>query len=140
MYEQALDLSRVPRGAPLVKAVMLALNSINRLASTVLLTGGITPVLAASLIGGISWSRWLVLMVVPYGALLAVGAVLIYALYRKGFRRPLCLPAGRRTATLLRKGDPDAASSPSGLRCSGSPMRGITGIRPCRRSWPGPAC
>ena len=89
VYEQALDLSRVPRGAPLVKAVMLALNSINRLASTVLLTGGITPVLAASLIGGISWTRWLVLMAVPYGALLAVGAVLIYGLYRKGFNTPL---------------------------------------------------
>ena len=76
---------------------MLALNSINRLASTVLLTGGITPVLAASLIGGISWSRWLVLMIVPYGALLAVGALLIYGLHRKGFNAPLtCLPAAER--------------------------------------------
>jgi solute carrier family 13 (sodium-dependent dicarboxylate transporter), member 2/3/5 len=93
VYEQALDLSGVPRGAPLVKPVMLSLNSINRLASTVLLTGGITPVLAASLIGGISWSRWLVLMVVPYGALLTVGAVLIYLLHRKGFSSPLpCTP------------------------------------------------
>jgi anion transporter len=93
VYEQALDLSGVPRGAPLVKAVMLSLNSINRLASTVLLTGGITPVLAASLIGGISWSRWLALMIVPYGALLAVGAVLIYLLHRKGFNTSLpCMP------------------------------------------------
>ena len=94
VYEQALDLGGAPRGAPPVKAVMLALSSINRLASTVLLTGGITPVLAASLIGGISWSRWLVLMIVPYGVLLAVGALLIYGLYRKGFKAPLaCLPA-----------------------------------------------
>ena len=91
VYEQALDLSRVPRDAHLTKAVMLALNSINRLASTVLLTGGITPVLAASLIGGFSWSRWLVLMIVPYGALLAVGAVLIYLLHRKGFETSLPL-------------------------------------------------
>lgn len=89
VYEQALDLSGVPRGAPVAKAVMLALNSINRLASTVLLTGGITPVLAASLIGGISWSRWLALMIVPYGALLAVGALLIYVLHRKGFEASL---------------------------------------------------
>ncbi len=97
VYEQALDLGGAPRGGPLVKAIMLALSSINRLASTILLTGGITPVLAASLIGGISWSRWLVLMVVPYGALLAVGALLIYGLYRKGFRTPLtCLPAAER--------------------------------------------
>ncbi len=89
VYEQALELSQVPRGAPLAKAIMLALNSINRLASTVLLTGGITPMLAASLIGGISWSRWLVLMSIPYGALLAMGAVLIYALHRQGFNAPL---------------------------------------------------
>jgi len=89
VYEQALDLGGVPRGAPLVKAVMLALNSINRLASTILLTGGITPVLAASLIGGISWTRWFLLMIVPYGALLAVGSLLIYGLYRKGLKVPL---------------------------------------------------
>ena len=89
VYEQALDLGHVPRGAPLAKAIMLALSSINRLASTVLLTGGITPVLAASLIGGISWGRWLALMCVPYGILLIVGAVLIYLLYRKGFHAPL---------------------------------------------------
>lgn len=109
VYEQALDLSRVPRGAPVAKAVMLALNSTNRLASTVLLTGGITPVLAASLIGGISWSRWFVLMVVPYGVLLAVGALLIYGLYHKGFKAPLaCLPitesrpfSGREIRTLV---------------------------------------
>jgi sodium-dependent dicarboxylate transporter 2/3/5 len=89
VYEQALDLGHVPRGAPLAKAIMLALSSINRLASTVLLTGGITPVLAASLIGGISWGRWLALMCVPYGILLVVGAALIYLLYRKGFHAPL---------------------------------------------------
>jgi anion transporter len=89
VYEQALNLSGVPRGAHLAKAIMLALNSINRLASTVLLTGGITPVMAASLIGGISWSRWLVLMSVPYGVLLALGAGLIYLLHRRGFRTPL---------------------------------------------------
>ena len=89
VYEQALDLSHVPRGAPLAKAIMLALNSINRLASTVLLTGGITPVVAASLIGGISWSRWLVLMSVPYGVLLALGAGLIYLLYRRDWGAPL---------------------------------------------------
>jgi anion transporter len=85
VYEQALHLSRVPRGAPLAKAVMMALNSINRLASTILLTGGITPVVAASLIGEVSWSRWLLLLSVPYGVLLALGSLLIYVLYRRGF-------------------------------------------------------
>jgi solute carrier family 13 (sodium-dependent dicarboxylate transporter), member 2/3/5 len=94
VYEQTLDLGHVPKGASLAKAIMLALNSINRLASTVLLTGGITPVLAASLIGRISWGRWLALMVVPYGVLLVLGSVLIYLLYRRGFDMPLSsLPA-----------------------------------------------
>jgi sodium-dependent dicarboxylate transporter 2/3/5 len=85
VYDQALHLSRVPRGAPLARAIMLALNSINRLASTVLLTGGITPVVSAALIGGIGWNRWFVLMSVPYGVLLTIGAGLIYILYRQGF-------------------------------------------------------
>ena len=85
VYEQALDLARVPRRAPLAQAVMMALNSINRLASTVLLTGGITPVVSAALIGGIYWSQWLLLMCVPYVTLLALGSLLIYWLYRDGF-------------------------------------------------------
>lgn len=89
VYDQALHLSQVPRGAPLAKAIMMALNSINRLASTVLLTGGITPVVSAALIGNIGWSRWFVLMSVPYGMLLALGAGLIYWLYRHGFQTPL---------------------------------------------------
>ena len=71
---------------------MMALNSINRLASTVLLTGGITPMVAAALIGGIYWSQWLLLMSVPYLALLAIGSLLIYFLYRSGFEIELPAP------------------------------------------------
>jgi anion transporter len=95
-YDHALTQSHVARGAPLAKAIMLALNSTNRLASTVLLTGGITPVVAAGLIGGLSWTRWFVLMSVPYLALLAAGAVLIYARHARGF--PDSLPAPERGA------------------------------------------
>lgn len=92
VYEEALAISRVPRGAPLARAIMLALNSINRLASTVLLTGGISPMVAAALIGGMSWSRWFLLMSVPYLALLGLGAAMIYALHRQGFGGVLALP------------------------------------------------
>jgi anion transporter len=92
VYDQALELSRVPRGAPLAKAIMLALNSVNRLASTVLLTGGITPIIAAALIGGISWTRWLALMCVPYYAMLVAASGLIYGLYRRGFGPILSVP------------------------------------------------
>ena len=92
VYDQALTLAGVERGAPLAKALMLALNSVNRLASTMLLTGGITPVVAAGLIGGMSWTRWFVLMSVPYLVLQAVAAVTIYLLHRGGFREELALP------------------------------------------------
>jgi solute carrier family 13 (sodium-dependent dicarboxylate transporter), member 2/3/5 len=93
VYDQALELAAVPRGAPLAKAIMLALNSINRLASTLLLTGGITPVVAAALIGNLSWGRWFWLMLAPYSVLLVIGAVLIYWRYRAGFRGELSLVA-----------------------------------------------
>ena len=43
VYDQAFTLGRVPPGAPLARAIMLVLNSVNRLSSTILLTGGITP-------------------------------------------------------------------------------------------------
>jgi solute carrier family 13 (sodium-dependent dicarboxylate transporter), member 2/3/5 len=89
VYDQALALSGVPPGAPIARAVMMALNSINRLASTILLTGGITPIVAAGLIGGISWTRWFALMSVPYGVLLLAGALLIYLAYRRGFDEAL---------------------------------------------------
>jgi anion transporter len=85
VYEQALELAQVPRRHPLSRAIMMALNSINRLASTILLTGGITPMVSAALIGNINWSQWLLLMCVPYLALLAIGSLLIYLLYRRGF-------------------------------------------------------
>ncbi len=92
IYDQALTMSGVSRGAPLAKAIMMALSSINRLASTVLLTGGITPVAAAGLIGGFSWTRWFVLMSVPYVVLLGLGSLLLSLFYRAGFRSVLLLP------------------------------------------------
>jgi len=85
VYEQALALGQISRHSPLSKAIMMALNSINRLASTILLTGGITPVLSAALVGGFSWTRWLVLMSIPYGVLLLAGSLAIFLIYRKGF-------------------------------------------------------
>jgi anion transporter len=89
VYEQALDLAQVPRRHPLARAIMIALASINRLASTILLTGGITPVVSAALIGGIFWSEWLLLMSVPYLVLLALGSLAIWVLYRSGFSATL---------------------------------------------------
>jgi solute carrier family 13 (sodium-dependent dicarboxylate transporter), member 2/3/5 len=64
---------------------------------------------AASLIGGISWSAWLLMMSVPYLVLLTLGSLLIYILYRRGFELKLPpLPSeqprtmsGRETRTIV---------------------------------------
>jgi di/tricarboxylate transporter len=100
IYEELFALARVPRGAAIVKAVMLALSSINRLASTALLTGGITPVMSAALIGGLGWTRWLTLMAVPYYAILVLGSLLTWALYRRGFDTILPATHLKRTRQL----------------------------------------
>ena len=92
IYDELFTLGGVPRGADVAKAVMLALSSMNRLASTTLLTGGITPVMSAAIIGGMSWSGWFTLMSVPYYAILLMGSVLTYTLYRRGFGRRLPVP------------------------------------------------
>src|SRR5215475_5578753 len=98
IYDEVFGLAAVPRGADIAKAVMLALSSINRLASTALLTGGITPVMSAAIIGGLSWTGWFVLMAVPYYTILVLGGALTWALYRRGFARglPTPEPASRR--------------------------------------------
>jgi len=96
IYDEVFTLGRVPRGADVAKAVMLALSSINRLASTSLLTGGITPVMSAAIIGGMSWTGWFGLMAVPYYAILLLGGVLTWALYRRGFAEGLPTPEPAR--------------------------------------------
>ena len=53
--------------------------------STALLAGGITPVVASSLIGDFSWTRWFVLMALPFWAILAVGGLAVFVMYRSGF-------------------------------------------------------
>lgn len=92
IYEEVFEQARVPKGTGVVKAVMLALSSINRLASTALLTGGITPVMAAAIIGGVSWTGWAALLAVPYYAILVLGGLLTWVLYRRGFDHVLAVP------------------------------------------------
>jgi sodium-dependent dicarboxylate transporter 2/3/5 len=102
IYDEVFALSRVQRGAEVAKAIMLALSSINRLASTTLLTGGITPVMSAAIIGGMSWTGWFTLMAVPYYAILVMGGVLTYVLYHRGFARGLPMPEPARRRPISR--------------------------------------
>src|SRR5919198_1212214 len=82
VYEHALDLVQAPAGGRLRRAVMLGLASLNRLGSNALLTGGVTPVVAAALMGGFTWTSWLLFMGVPVYSLLVLGGVAVYLLTR----------------------------------------------------------
>ena len=140
VYEQALELAQVPRRAPLASAIMMALNSINRLASTILLTGGITPVVAAALIGGVYWSQWLLLMSVPYLALLTIGSAADLLPLPPRIRREAAAAARRATRRRCRAARCARSRSPSAPRRCGSPIRYTTGTRSCRRCSRGSCC
>ena len=86
VYEQVLDRWNIPKEHPLYKATMMAMGSLNRLGSTALLAGGITPVVASGLLGDFSWTQWFVLMSVPFYANLIVGGTVLFLFYRSGFR------------------------------------------------------
>lgn len=87
IYHEALLLLGAGPGSRLGKAVMQALAQLNRLGSNALLTGGITPVTAAALLGGLGWAEWFVLMAVPVYAMLTIGAVVVYLTYQP-FEQP----------------------------------------------------
>ena len=86
VYDNALEQWEVRQRDPLQKATALALGSLNRLASTALLTGGTAPVAAAALLGGMGWGRWFLLLGVPYYLLLLVGGAALFLWYRRGFQ------------------------------------------------------
>jgi len=99
IYEQVMERWGVEKTAPLNRAIMLAMGGLNRLGSTALLAGGITPVVASGLIanfGGIddfSWTRWFILMAVPFYIILMFGGLFVYLTYRSGFTLPNRLEA-----------------------------------------------
>ena len=92
VYEQVLDNWQVKKSARLYKAIMIAMASLNRLGSTALLAGGITPVVAAALVveygnlDDFSWTGWFMLMALPFYVMLMVGGLLVFILYSSGFK------------------------------------------------------
>jgi len=69
------------------RALMLALGILNPLASTALLTGGLTSVTASAIIGDFSWLRWFALMSVPYYLLICLGGIALRLMVGR-FERP----------------------------------------------------
>ena len=91
VYEQVMEHWGVEKAHPLNKAIMIAMGGLNRLGSTALLAGGITPVVASALIADFgviddfSWTRWFILMAVPFYLILIFGGLAVFLLYRSGF-------------------------------------------------------
>ena len=87
VYQKVLDSWGIDRIHPFNRAIMMALGTLNRLASTALLAGGITPVVTSALLGGeFSWTQWFLLMSVPFYLNLIIGGLFLYLIYRKGFQ------------------------------------------------------
>ena len=109
IYAQVLARWNIPQDHRYYKTLMMALGSLNRLGSTALLAGGITPVVASSLLGDFSWTGWFLLMSVPFYANLIVGGFLLFLIYRGGFeievpREAAQLTVGSTTAVEYRAG------------------------------------
>ena len=102
IYEQILDRWQLPRDSSMYRAVMLAMGSLNRLGSTALLAGGITPVVASGLLGDFSWTRWFLLMSLPFYANLVIGGTVLYFYYRAGFRLEQVTDLGTLTTEPIR--------------------------------------
>ena len=76
LYERVL--ARLGRPPRLGAAVMLTLGVLGPLASSMLLSGGTSPVAAATLLGGFTWLSWLVALAPVYGALIVVDAAALW--------------------------------------------------------------
>src|SRR5690606_36632342 len=89
-------------GHPLAKAIFLVLGILNPMASSITLTGGSVSIATGSLVGGVSWGRWLLWMGLPYMSLIAVGAAAVYVL--TGIHRLPAPGAGEGSAELAAPG------------------------------------
>ena len=79
---------RRKRGGRLPRAIMLAIALVQINGSNAILTGGSVPIVAAALIGGMSWGKWFLYMALPSYAILFLLGLVIFLIYR-----PLRLPA-----------------------------------------------
>lgn len=86
MYEEVLNNWNIAKTHPFHKMLMMAMLALNRCASTALLAGGITPVVASGLLGDFSWIEWFMIMSVPFYLNLFVGGTILYFWYNKGAR------------------------------------------------------
>ena len=74
-YRDTLTAMGIAQSSRTGRALMLALGVLNPLASSAILTGGVTSMTASAIISDFSWLRWFALMAVPYYALILLGGI-----------------------------------------------------------------
>ena len=78
VYRHVLGDLDQPPGSRFGLAMMLPHAVLNASASSALLTGGLAPITAAALLGGVSWLHWYVYMAVPHYIFIACAGALLY--------------------------------------------------------------
>ncbi len=81
-YDHVYERYGVERGDRVSKSISLALALLNMIASTAVLTGGVLPITAAFLLGGMSWGEWFRYMAVPCYLVIFGSAVILFAWQR----------------------------------------------------------
>ncbi len=81
-YEHVYERFGVRRGDRLSTVNSLAMAVLQMIASTAILTGGVVPITASFLLGGMSWGEWFRYMSIPCYAVMLGAAILLYVWHR----------------------------------------------------------
>ncbi|MGA7672798.1 MAG: SLC13 family permease [Nitrolancea sp.] len=85
-YEHVYDQYGVERGDRLSTVISLAMGVLQMVGSTAVLTGGVLPITASFLLGGMSWGQWFSYMAIPCYAVILGSSIILYAWQRPTLR------------------------------------------------------
>jgi sodium-dependent dicarboxylate transporter 2/3/5 len=81
-YEHVYERFGVERGHRVSTVNSLAMGVLQMIASTAVLTGGVVPITASFLLGGMSWGEWFRYMAVPCYLVIFLSAIFLYIWHR----------------------------------------------------------
>lgn len=87
-YDHVYERYGVERGDAVSKSISLALALLQMIASTAVLTGGVLPITAAFLLGGMSWGEWFRYMAVPCYLVIFISSIILYVWQRPRLDAP----------------------------------------------------
>ncbi|HVX31312.1 MAG TPA: SLC13 family permease [Nitrolancea sp.] len=94
-YDHVYERYGVERGDRVSKSISLALALLQMVASTAVLTGGVLPITAAFLLGGMSWGEWFRYMAVPCYLVIFISAIILFAWQRPHMATPRLVETGQ---------------------------------------------